>query len=184
MVKQFKNIKELPRLTQYGWQLQMPPKEVMDIINNCWGQLKKIKPKEEGLDYIKTNFYPLNLFPNHSKQILNLLKPIHEEWCGQYLTPYMIYGVREYKKGATLPIHTDHLLTHHVSSIIQLEKERNWALDFQTHQGEVLTINQNYGGMLMYESAKCKHARTTPFKGSYFRNFYVHYKLRDWEYVG
>ena len=38
--------------------------------------------------------------------------------------------------------------------------------------------------MILYESAVCEHGRKEVFGGTHFRNFYVHYKLKDWKYVG
>ena len=183
-MKEFSSIKELPRLTKTGWELKMVPPKVFNIVEDIWDKLQLDTPQDEGIDIIKSKLFPLTNFPKESQKILDLLKPIYEEWCGQYLIPYMIYGVREYKNGSTLPIHTDPLSSYHISGTIQLDKDEIWGLNFQDHSGEVLEITQKYGGMLMYESAKCKHARLSPFKGNYFRNLYVHYKLRDWEYTG
>ena len=59
----------------------------------------------------------------------------------------------------------------------------------QNNLNEYLVLLQNVigtkaGDIILYESAKCEHGREETFGGTYFRNFYVHYKLKDWTYAG
>lgn len=188
-IKSFSTVEQLPRLTEFGYQLTYMPKEAKELIQYCYSKLKTLTPQFEPLDGysgIRAQLLSLGNFPKEANRVLELLQPIHEEWCGQYLEPSMIWGIRSYLPGSTLPIHVDHLSSHHVASTILVDKEvdEDWEFNFQTHGGEKITITQNPYGMLMYESAKCKHARLSPLKGRYYRNFYVHYKLRDWKYIG
>jgi hypothetical protein len=82
-------------------------------------------------------------------------------------------------------MHTDTLETHHISSIIIVDKKVNkdWPLDIQDHNGNWHKIYAEPGDMILYESAICKHGRTEPFDGEYFRNFYTHYTLADYKLV-
>ena len=109
---------------------------------------------------------------------------MHEEWCNQPLEPVMIWGVRSYLEGSVLPIHTDNLQTHHIAStiLIDSDEDEEWEFQIQGHDFNVIDICQKKGGMVMYESGKCKHARRNPFKGRFYRNLYVHYKLKNFEY--
>ena len=97
--------------------------------------------------------------------------------------------------GATLTSHVDRIATHHISSIIIVDKDlacgcsnkpeaEDWPLDIQGHDGEWYKVYAQPGDMILYESAVCEHGRNEVFGGTHFRNFYVHYKLKDWEYVG
>ena len=115
------------------------------------------------------------------------LQPIHEEFIEHKarLKPKWIYGIRSYKNGAILENHTDTIETHHISSIIIVDKkvDKDWPLDIQDHAGNWHKIYAEPGDMILYESAICLHGRTEPFEGEYFRNFYTHYTLADYKLV-
>ena len=121
------------------------------------------------------------------------LLPLHEQFSGQKLEPSMLYGIRSYKRGASLINHSDRIDTHHISSIIMVDKNlscgcrrkeepEDWPLHIQSHDGEWHKIYAEPGDMIIYESVACLHGRPDPFKGTFYRNFYVHYKLKDWIY--
>ena len=51
------------------------------------------------------------------------LQPILEEWAKVELNPEFIgYGIRRYKRGAQLLLHTDRLETHIISAILQVRR--------------------------------------------------------------
>ena len=119
--------------------------------------------------------------------ILEELKPLHQEFAqGRSIEPFCIYGIRSYMRGAILENHTDRPQTHHVSSIIVVDKQvdKDWALDFQDHDGEWHKIYAEPGDLILYESAICKHGRIEPFDGEFYRNMFIHYKLSDYTYTG
>ena len=116
-----------------------------------------------------------------------LLKP-HEDWVKEKLSPSFIYGIRSYKRGATLVEHKDRVETHHIASIIVVDKDlrcgcshkefgADWALDIQDHKGRWHKVYAEVGDMIIYESAACLHGRNEPYQGLYFNNLFVHYKL-------
>ena len=122
--------------------------------------------------------------PRIKEIIHSELQPIHEEFSGENIEPTFIYGIRSYKRGAILEPHRDRIATHHISSIIIVDKQvdRDWPLDIQDHQGRWHKIYAEVGDMILYESAVCEHGRKEPLEGEYFRNFFVHYKLKDYTY--
>jgi len=187
-IKYFNNIKDLPRLTEVGWAMVKCPDDILSIINRCYKQLVEKQPRFDVVHSkagIKAQLFDINQhFSKEGKEILEGLKPIHEEWCNQPLESSMIWGVRSYLEGSVLPIHTDNLQTHHVASTIMIDSDQDedWALQVQGHDFNVVDIYQKKGGMVMYESGKCKHARREPFKGRFYRNLYVHYKLKNFKY--
>ncbi len=84
----------------------------------------------------------------------------------------------------------DRVETHHISSIIIVDKDLtcgcqnrkygdDWPLDIQGHDGEWYKVYAEPGDIILYESAICEHGREEPFQGTFFRNFYVHYKLTN-----
>jgi len=110
------------------------------------------------------------------------LQPLHEEFCGVSIEPSFIYGIRSYTKGATLINHVDRVETHHISSIIIVDKDLrcgcqhkefadDWPLDIQDHDGNWHKVYAEVGDIILYESAICEHGRQEPFGGEYFRNF-------------
>lgn len=192
----FSRKEELPKLTETGFKVVKTPEHVWGYIQDAYNLLR-LNPAEENFpgreDFIsgKTELYSFDAFVSMRSLIHRELQPIHEEWSNRKLTPTSLYGIRSYPKDATLKSHTDTLATHHVSSIIIVDKdlacgcnktkgvENDWPLDIQDHNGEWHKVYAEIGDMILYESAICLHGREEPFKGNYFRNFYVHYKLND-----
>ena len=57
---------------------------------------------------------------------MNELQGVHEEWAGLAkgdLMPSNAYGLRLYRPGNTLTMHTDHTETHVISSILHVDRQ-------------------------------------------------------------
>jgi len=111
------------------------------------------------------------------------LQSMHEEWSGQELQPTAVYGLRVYREGQTLLPHTDTLETHVISSIVHIAHETNqpwplWITDLQGNEHEVVLEE---GEMLLYESARCPHARLVPLDGTAYCSLFVHYRPVGWD---
>ena len=111
------------------------------------------------------------------------LQSIHEEWSGQELEPTAVYGLRVYRAGQTLLPHTDTLETHVISSIVHIAHDTAepwplWITDLHGNEHEVVL---DEGEMLLYESARCPHARLQPLNGSAYCSLFVHYRPVDWD---
>jgi len=196
-VKTFKISEDLPKLTELGFKVVKVPTNTWRLIQEAYQLLQTVKTKEEwdGIERFIHNekgekidveiFNMDNCF--RIKEIIQEeLQPIHEEFIGykEKIKPKWIYGIRSYKRGAILEPHTDTVATHHISSIIIVDKkvDRDWPLDIQDHQGRWHKVYAEPDDMILYESAICRHGRTEPFEGEYFRNFYLHYTLSDYKY--
>ena len=192
----FSSARELPKCTPLGFTKIKCPDEIMGVIMDSYNILKDKKLEEQfdgkgetilgiGNTSDMINFEHI---PNIRKHIHNLLKPLHEEWSNQELEPTMVYGIRSYNKGASLIEHVDREATHHISAIVMVDKDLggnpDWPLSIIDHNGREHKIYTEVGDIILYESATCKHARYDAFMGNYFRNFYVHYKLKNWVYTG
>jgi hypothetical protein len=57
-----------------------------------------------------------------------------------------------------------------------------YLYDFEPYIGIVRHIHNSL--LPLHESTACLHGRPKEFQGKYFRNFYMHYGVRDLEYVG
>lgn len=111
------------------------------------------------------------------------LQSMHEEWSGQELQPTAVYGLRVYREGQTLLPHTDTLETHVISSIVHIAHETNqpwplWITDLHGNEHEVVLEE---GEMLLYESARCPHARLVPLDGTAYCSLFVHYRPVGWD---
>jgi prolyl 4-hydroxylase len=193
--KVFTSKEQIPKFTELGFSIQKCPAETWNIINDSYNILKD-KGVEEVFDgkenIIKggdTELLSFDALPSIRTLIHKQLLSTHQEWIkNENIEPSFIYGIRSYKKGATLTPHVDRVETHHISSIIIVDKDLacgcsnkpesdDWPLDIQGHDGEWYKVYAQPGDMILYESAVCEHGRKEPFGGTYFRNFYVHYKI-------
>lgn len=198
----FSTKEELPKISELGYKVIKTPEKAWNLIQEGY-QLLKSNIKTEswtGIESIisgsqePTEIMTFDSFPSLRDTILEHLKPVHEEWAKMNLTPAALYGIRSYNKGATLISHVDRIQTHHVSSIIIVDKdldcgcnqtkgaENDWPLDFIDHNGESHKLYAEIGDMIMYESATCYHGRLEPFKGNYYRNLFAHFKFTDLEF--
>jgi len=184
---------QLPKLTEIGFEVRKVPEDVWGIIKDSYEILKE-RTTEENFEG-KENFIPgrtellsYDHIPNIRNLIHQKLLDVHKDFAGVNIEPTFIYGIRSYLRGATLTKHRDRIETHHVSSIIIVDKDLkcgcqnrefgdDWALDIQGHDGEWYKVYAQPGDMILYESAVCEHGRIEPFQGTFFRNFFMHYKL-------
>jgi len=197
--KIFSTQEDFPKFTELGFALQKCPDNVWGVISDIYGLLKDKTTEEhfEGKEQFivggGSEMLSFDHAPNIRSYIHQELKNIHEEFSGENLDPSYIYGIRSYQRNATLTSHVDRIATHHISSIIIVDKDLacgctnkpnadDWPLDIKGHDGEWYKVYAKPGDMILYESAKCEHGRVESFGGTFFRNFYVHYKLSDWTY--
>jgi|TARA_R100000084_G_C4651805_1_gene150198 prolyl 4-hydroxylase len=194
--KVFTSKDQIPKFTELGFALQKCPAETWNIINDSYQLLKDRAVNEEfdGKEIMikggDTEILSFDALPSIRTLIHNQLLPVHQQWINnEDIEPSFIYGIRSYKKGATLEKHYDRVETHHISSIIIVDKNLacgcsnkpesdDWPLDIQGHDGEWYKVYAQPGDMILYESAICEHGREEPFGGTFFRNFYVHYKIK------
>jgi prolyl 4-hydroxylase len=111
-----------------------------------------------------------------------ILTPILEKWCGYELENTYGYGIRSYVNNSVLHLHRDRYDTHIISCIIFVDEksDEQWPLDFFDHNHVHHKVTFDPGEMLLYESL-CAHGRLSPFKGSYYRNMYFHWKPKIWQ---
>lgn len=192
-----KNPNQLPKLTPLGFKVTKVPPKTWKLIKEVYFLLKenKIVRKEnwEGItNFIhdkegKTSdvdFFDMDVVPRMKEIIQEELKCVHDAFIDykEELDPVWIYGLRSYTNGAVLENHYDRPNTHHISSIVIVDKDvvEDWPLQIQDHSGKWHEIYTEPGDMILYESAICAHGRTKPLNGKYYRNFFVHYKLKNY----
>lgn len=193
-MKTFSKVEDIPRCTPNGFTVVKCPSQVWDSISLHYKTLQQYKKEEkfEGIkDFIQgeeaPDIFSFDNLPSVRRDIHNLLLKTHEDWSNQELIPTYIYGIRSYKKGSTLVNHKDRIETHHISAIIIVDKDlgsgKDWPLDIQDHDGNWHKVYAQPGDMILYESAICEHGRNETFEGEFFRNFYVHYKFKNYQFA-
>jgi prolyl 4-hydroxylase len=191
-IKIYKNKDDVPKVTPKGFDLMKCPEETWNIIKDSYKLLLTHKTEEsfEGKkEFIEgqTELLSFDLIPSIRDLIHTQLIEVHKNFSNNNLNPSAVYGIRSYNRGAVLKPHYDRVETHHISSIVIVDKDLacgcsnkpeadDWALDIQGHDGEWYKIYAEPGDMILYESAVCQHGRKEPFGGTFFRNFYVHYQ--------
>lgn len=194
-MKTFRAYTDLPQCTELGFKVVKCPPHVWNIIKELYSVLRHVPTREswEGIEDIITgetnpDLMSLHRLPTIQSLIHKELKGLHEAWSGMELELQNIYGIRSYNHNSTLVNHRDIVQTHHISSIIIVDKKLDgapdWPLDIQDHDGNWHKIYANPGDLILYESARCMHGRMETFQGDWFRNFYVHYKFKNWHYSG
>ena len=185
---------QIPKLTTNGFKVVKCPTETWGLIQEAYTILKdkatteEFRGKETFIPTGGSEILSFEHLPTTRSLIHKQLHSLHEEFAGQKIEPTFIYGIRSYAKHSTLKTHTDRVETHHVSSIIIVDKDLrcgcqnkefgdDWALDIQDHEGVWHKVYAEPGDMILYESAICEHGRIDAFQGNFFRNFFVHYKL-------
>lgn len=186
----FKSAEELPKVSTTGF-------EVIQIPNNLWNKLQDIyqlikhteTPESNLGDFIVSdknhaaNIMSMDHIHHLKDSLHNDFKQIHEEWSSFKLDPATFYGIRSYLDGAQLIMHKDRPEELHVSSILHIDEDVNqpWPLHIKGHDGHLYKILTKPGQMILYESALCEHGRPEFMDGNFFRNAFIHYKLKNYE---
>jgi prolyl 4-hydroxylase len=202
--KTFSTYNDLPKYSSNGFKIIKCPSDAWNLIMEGYKVLKNNIKEEQfvGKEHVikgegnTSDLMSFDEIPTLRNLILEKLKPTHEEFCKENIEPVALYGIRSYNRGSTLINHRDRPQTHHVSSIIIVDKDldcgcsptkgtiNDWPLDIQDHEGNWHQIYAEIGDMILYESAVCEHGRNQPFLGNWFRSCFAHYKLSDYQYIG
>ena len=93
-----------------------------------------------------------------------------------------VYGVRRYRRGASLEVHRDRFKTHIISAILNIGQsvDEEWPLEIEDHAYRTHQVLLNPGEMLLYEGGRLRHGRPTPFRGDFFDNVFVHFRPIDY----
>jgi len=187
---------EIPKLTTNGFKKVRVPDETWKLIQETYSLLKdkEVDEQFQGKETIiqgsgNSTILSMDQLPTLRSVIHQQLHPLHQQWCGVEIEPTFIYGIRSYKKDATLAMHKDRVETHHISSIILVDKDlkcgcankefgEDWGLNLIDHNGVEHIVYLQPGEMILYESAICEHGRKAAFEGTFYNNFFVHYKIK------
>ena len=189
----FEKYSDIPKLTELGFKVVKCPDPTWEYIRSYYddNKVNQINEEFEGKDqFIKGSGSStlITITDEFRNKVHNDLYDLHKEFCNHNIEKSYVYGIRSYKRGVVLETHKDRVETHHIASIICVDKDLrcgcsnkefgdDWGLDIEDHNGKWHKIYLEVGEMIMYESAACQHGRLSPFEGTYFNNLFVHYKL-------
>jgi prolyl 4-hydroxylase len=187
---------DIPKFTNNGFLKIKLGKRDLELVKEMYEAVKDTKTEEvfngkEGIILGENNtsdILSLENVPHLKVELHKNLLELHKQWCATEIEPTFIYGIRSYNTGARLAQHYDRIETHHISSIICVDKDlgdcncNDWALDIMGHDGTWHKVYMEPGEILLYESASVLHGRNNPFLGKFYRSMFIHYKLKNYEY--
>lgn len=189
-VKSVTSLEDFPRFTEMGFEVKQIPEHLWKKLQEIYRMLEHTELPEDNLGgFIMSD-------KNHAASMMNMdniptikndlheeFRSIHEEWCGEELELATFYGIRSYLDGAQLVMHTDRPEELHISSILHIDEDVNepWPLHIQGRDGETYQIITEPGQMIFYESAVYPHGRPDTMNGRFFRNAFIHYKLKNYQ---
>ncbi|KAF4691329.1 hypothetical protein FOZ60_015735 [Perkinsus olseni] len=93
-----------------------------------------------------------------------------------------LYGVRIYREGSVLHVHTDRPMTHILSCILNVRSTGpQWPLIIQGFDDEFGEVVLEEGELLLYESASSPHGRVGRLgRGGEVANVFIHFKPQGW----
>lgn len=180
--------KVVPTFTKVGFEKTQVPDELWQLVQQFWQDNRHHTVNENwdlGNSYVNHwEIAPSMCYmPERLKQdVFRVLQPRIEEWAGGVaVEPTACYGIRLYHRGAKLENHVDRLDTHALSAIINVDQqvEQDWPLEIYDHDEQLHHVFLKPRDMLFYESASRIHGRPTPFNGTFYANFFVHFRPKD-----
>ena len=167
--------------TSIGYEVVKTPRHVHDKLNATLVAGFDRQRTEHKVDQISGEVAGFVDLGRLSNEIMEDLRPMHEEWSSTKLRASNAYGLRIYRPGNTLTMHTDKLETHVISAIVHVDRDAEpWPIVIEGYDGRSVEVDLQPGEMLFYESAKCIHGRPRPLKGKWYTSLFVHYRPVDW----
>jgi prolyl 4-hydroxylase len=184
----YNNISELPKCTEKGYDIIKCPKETFDAIIYAYEQLKPFKkeeiyPQKDKIIYgqgITSEILPIDIVQNFAPRLLELFRPLSEQFCSKKLVGTGAYGIRSYLNGVSVIPHFDEMNSHHICSILIVDKNLNDAPDWPLtifDGEEEHKVYAEVGDIIIFESARLEHGRIETFQGDFFRNMFFYYKF-------
>ncbi len=178
----------IPRYTERGFDTQKIPvnlfAELADYYQQTTNNNKRDEPNPGGYLENSSEAVPTEMIdlPEPLRQkIITQLRPYCEKWSQSKLEFSALYGLRVYKRGTSLKVHTDIASTHIISVILNVSQQSNtdWMLELYDHYERQHQLVLMPGEMLFYEGARLRHGRPTPFDGEHYANIFLHFRPLD-----
>ncbi len=175
----------VPVFTKVGFDKSLVPDALWSQVMAFWRAHRRNTVNENwdlGNSYVNHwEIAPSMVYMPESlkRDVFHALQPLLERWANNTeLEPTACYGIRLYHRGAKLENHVDRLDTHAISAIINVDQQvdEEWPLEIFDHADVKHHVYLKPRDMVFYESASRIHGRPTPFNGTFFANFFVHFR--------
>ncbi len=172
----------VPRVTSAGFSMRPTPESVQRRLAEFWARCaKEAVPEQSNPDYFpdgSPSYVPVGEL---GQDLLEELRPFHEQWAGVELVPTAAYGLRDYGRGQTSPLHVDRCESHIITSEIRVDQavDRPWPLRINV-DGDDHDLHLSAGHMVTYEGASCPNGRLLPLDGSSSCSLLLHYRPAEW----
>jgi prolyl 4-hydroxylase len=174
---------QMPNITRTGFQKLTFTDESIEQARSYLEENRQHAEKEyQSLDYLDNDkAHPsvmVELPESIKQQIAEAVKPLIEDWAGMQVAFTCVYGIRCYRRGTTLGLHTDITETHILSAIINIEQDvdEEWPLQIEDNYFRTHEVFLKPGEILLYEGARLRHGRVKPLQGDSFCNVFVHFR--------
>lgn len=126
----------------------------------------------------------LDHFRTMHQEIIDEMQQVLQWWTQQRLMHTSTFGIRLYRRGATLLNHVDRADTHLASAVLQVAQDVDegdgWPIEVHTEKHGAKEVYLQPGEMVLYEGAWVVHGRPERFNGTMFANVFTHFKPLDW----
>lgn len=175
----------VPIFTKVGFEKLLVPDALWSQVQQFW-RANRHKTVNENWDLGNSYVNHWEIAPSMcympeslKRDVFRALQPLLERWANNTeLEPTACYGIRLYHRGSKLENHVDRLDTHAISAIINVDQqvEEEWPLEIYDHADVKHHVYLKPRDMVFYESASRIHGRPTPFNGTFYANFFVHFR--------
>lgn len=174
----------LPRFTSAGFSVLPTPRAVHLRLAAFLARSRQTAAREHApVAYFPAGDPDLIPIGSLGDELLAELQPLHERWAGISLLPVSAYGLRVYRSGQRMVMHTDRPESHVISSVIHVDHHLDEPWPFRFDDGGMLhEIDIPAGTMVMYEGAACPHGRPAPMQGTSYTSLFLHYRPVEWNF--
>ena len=146
-----------PNFTTLGFSVVPQPPGVHERLNRSLHEGLEAGPRSEHfVDQISGPDADFVNIKGLGYEIMRELLPAHEAWIGGAvpLRANTAYGLRVYREGNSLTMHTDRVSTHVVSSILHVDRDVDepWPIVIEGFDGNTYEVDLQPGEMLFYEA--------------------------------
>lgn len=148
--------------SSHGFEKSRLPMDLWSLLSTYhYNNRDKFVPEERNAIIINphtsTPSHLLELPPRTISYVRGRLRELMEEWIGgvQLDENGVLYGIRRYARGTRLLTHTDHMTTHAVAMIINIDQDTHasepWKLEIYDFHNRLHEITMHPGDVLYYE---------------------------------
>lgn len=184
----------LPALTDQGFAVRPTPEPAGRLLQTLWelrmaaglapDAAEPTRPPDatEGIpDAAEPERIPLGPFGD---DLLERLRPVHEEWVGRRLEPVVASAIQVHRSGTQTPLRVAPVASDVISSLIVIDEDLDEPWPFVLATSDAIhEIPVAPGQMVTYEGARIPHGRAHRLGGRFQACITVHYRPQGWPHT-